>query len=1205
MRIRRDAGGRLDIQDLIDRLAQPAQTDAPSKTPPRFSVTNIVIDEGRFVFDDALLRERHEVRELALRIPFVSSLPVDEEVHVEPSLHALVDGARFELAGESLPFSPTRDSTLEFALEDLDLTRFIGYVPVPLPVEVHSAHLDTALTLVFSQAVGAMPSIALNGRATLDTLDIREPGGTPLLAAETIVADGISLAWPANRYAAERITIQAPSASVARRADAHRFLEPVLAAMERSGGGAVTAGSARAPAADSEEEGDPSGVEIDAGPAAEPESTPPLAAENPASTTLGSTQRPDAARPAIDWWIGEIVLENGAIAVQDAQFVPRALQLEASAVEARIRDLSSDPAMAAGFELGFRLDHGEQLRAAGTSAWQKGEVDADLDVKDVSPGDWWWIAEPWLDFNVASGRLALQTHLRIEAPEQASSEPSIRFQDTALQIDDLALHQDPGQRTLLSLPRLELVAGTVEISSRTIELGSLATRGGQLLVQRNHGERQFNVQRLLKTPAVSGGAVAIQQRPAGASAGDRSRRGNRDGASAPWTVTLGKLAVQGFAIDLQDQQGSGTARLPIHDLAISARDLSTVSGAAPARVSLQARLGRRGALSVSGEAGLDPMLAQWQVAVRNLALAPLQPWAAEFSNADIASGTLNAEGRLRLAMPAQTKSGTAGPHIRWNGRAGIAGLSAGIRGSEEKLLDWKSLTVDGITFDSATMATDLDKITLEGLQARIILDAQGQLNLRALMSSPNDGEANSAATTNHASDPASTPVKATTAVAAAAGHASGGAETGNGTLRIGGIHLVDGDVDFSDFFIQPNYSARLSDLNGQISQIVAGQAGELELHGRVNQTGRLELAGQIDALADPLRLDLKATVDDVDLPGLSPYSGKYVGYGIEKGKLSAQLAYRLDHRELTAENHVILNQLTFGNAVESPDALDLPVLFAVSLLKDRNGVIDVNLPVSGSLDDPQFSISGIVLRIIGNLIVKTVTAPFSLLANLAGGSGAELSWIGFVAGSAMLDDSAIDKLQKIAAALTDRPGLKLDLAGHIDPDVDREGLRQRALRQAVAAQRRGSAQDDQTAGEADGVAPIDPEKYPVYLERAWKAAKFDKPRNAIGLVKKQPVAEMERMMLEHIEVGDVELAALGNERAQQVKDWLVERGGISGERIFIVAAGKDEKSGARTQTAPAAGPNETGGMQAPAADTASTSTPASTPTSMRVDLSLK
>ena len=135
------------------------------------------------------------------------------------------------------------------------------------------------------------------------------------------------------------------------------------------------------------------------------------------------------------------------------------------------------------------------------------------------------------------------------------------------------------------------------------------------------------------------------------------------------------------------------------------------------------------------------------------------------------------------------------------------------------------------------------------------------------------------------------------------------------------------------------------------------------------------------------------------------------------------------------------------------------------------------------------------------------------------------------------------------------------------------------------------------------MAPIDPEKYPVYLERAWKAAKFDKPRNAIGLVKKQPVAEMERMMLEHIEVGDVELAALGNERAQQVKDWLVESGGISGERIFIVAAGKDEKSGARTQTTPVPGPNETGGMQAPAAGTAST--PASAPTSMRVDLSLK
>lgn len=1208
VQVRRDEAGRLDIQDLIDRLGQPAPPEEKRETPPRFSVTNITIDEGHFVFDDAQLRERHEVREFALRIPFISSLPVDEEVHVEPSLHAVVDDARFELDGQALPFSPTRDSTLELKLEDLDLTRFIGYLPVPLPVELRSARLGTALTLVFSQAGNATPSIVLSGRAKLDGIDVREPGGTPLLTAEAIDADEISAAWPANRYTAERITIATPRISVARRTDAHRFLEPVLAAMERTQRITAAAGSRPVSMADSAVD-EPAVAQSDADSSAgSPDAAGTPAADRPLKVGSEPAPRPASSTATITWQIGEITLEKGVVLFQDAQFEPRALQIEADGVEARIRDLTNDPATPANFELAFQLDHGEQIHLAGTSAWQKGEADAHLELTDVRPADWWWIAQPWLAVDVISGRLALQTELGIAAAQPDQSGPSIRLEQTALHLDDLVLRKRPEQRTLLKLPRFELADSAVDLAQRRIALGTLTTRGGQLLVQRDRDER-FNIQRLLEPHASTAQEMsrgARRQTSADSGAAARTEGASRADASAAWTVTLGKLAVQDFAIDLQDQYDGRTVKLPISHLAVTVEDLSTATGAAPAKVSVQGRLGRRGALAVAGKAGLDPLLAQLQVAVRDLALAPLQSWAAGLSNAELASGMLSTEGSLHLAMAAKGSAATTSPELKWSGSAGIAGLSAGIRGSDEKLLNWKSLAIDKIAFDSTTMATDLGNITLDGLRARILLDPQGRLNLRALFSTA-DEAGNGVATEEPAGGEKNSADTAGAAVAPTAPVAADdtAAETGTGaaTVRIGGVHLVDGDVDFSDFFIQPNYSARLSALNGRISQLAAGQPGELELRGRVNQTGQLELNGQVDPLAHPMQLNLAAKVDDVDLPGLSPYSGKYVGYGIEKGKLSAQLSYRLENRELTAENHVILDQLTFGKPVDSPDALELPVLFAVSLLKDRNGIIDVKLPISGSLDDPQFSISGIVLRIIGNLILKTVTAPFALIGNLVGGGGAELSWIGFAAGSAVLDEAAVGKLKTIATALTDRPGLKLDLAGHVDPASDREGLRQRALQQAVAAQRRGAARRNQAEGGSDDVAAIDPEKYPEYLERAWKAAKFDKPRNAIGLVKKQPVAEMERMMLEHIEVSDGDLLALGSERAQQVKDWLVETGNIPGERIFIVAAGENEKKDGSAQSHRGESPNAADDAPAPPAGTAAAA--ASPPPPARVDLSLK
>ncbi|HMM51386.1 MAG TPA: hypothetical protein PKD87_07195, partial [Burkholderiaceae bacterium] len=307
------------------------------------------------------------------------------------------------------------------------------------------------------------------------------------------------------------------------------------------------------------------------------------------------------------------------------------------------------------------------------------------------------------------------------------------------------------------------------------------------------------------------------------------------------------------------------------------------------------------------------------------------------------------------------------------------------------------------------------------------------------------------------------------------------------------------------------------------------------------------------------------------------------------------------NRQLSAENNIVLDQLVFGGKVESPDALQLPVLFAVSLLKDRNGVIDVNLPISGSLDDPQFSVGGIVLRIIGNLIVKAVTAPFALIANLAGAGGAELSWIGFEPGSSEPGAAALGKLESLAKALVDRPGLKLDIAGRADPAADREALRRLALQRAVKAQKL-----KETVGSGGDVAAIDrvqvdPQEYPEYLERAWRAAKFEKPRNAIGLVKSQPVAEMERMMLAHIEASDAELIALANERAQQVKDWLVDSGKVPGERMFIVApklgAGATDATDAKGAT------GATGAAGAVGA--AGATTPQAAAPLSRVDLSLK
>jgi hypothetical protein len=286
--------------------------------------------------------------------------------------------------------------------------------------------------------------------------------------------------------------------------------------------------------------------------------------------------------------------------------------------------------------------------------------------------------------------------------------------------------------------------------------------------------------------------------------------------------------------------------------------------------------------------------------------------------------------------------------------------------------------------------------------------------------------------------------------------------------------------------------------------------------------------------------DLKVSARDIDHSPMSPYSIKYAGYGISKGRLSVKLAYRIENRKLSAENNIYLDQLTFGERVDSPTATRLPVQLAVALLKDKNGVIDVNVPISGSLDSPEFGVGTVLTQVFGNLIATTVSKPFAMLGSLFGG-GEELAFVEFGPGSAKLDAGEA-KLKTLAKALDGRPGLKLEVSGRIDAEADGDALKRAALdRQVKAAKLKTAGGAAQTS--VDQVA-LEAGEYEKYLAVAYHAS---------GLPKDTPAAEMERLMLGNVQVGDDELRLLANARAQAAKDWLVDTGKIAAERISIAA----------------------------------------------------
>ncbi|MBI5520300.1 MAG: DUF748 domain-containing protein [Desulfovibrio sp.] len=520
----------------------------------------------------------------------------------------------------------------------------------------------------------------------------------------------------------------------------------------------------------------------------------------------------------------------------------------------------------------------------------------------------------------------------------------------------------------------------------------------------------------------------------------------------------------------------------------------------------------------------------------------------------------------------------AAPAVTFKGDVALIDFSVLDKANSADLLRWRSLRVTGIDAGTAPLRASIDEINLANFFVRLMLTPEGRLNLNDVMrkqqidaqaaakaadKADKSGKTGKAAKTEApaaaapqakpaeaVAGPAPSPATATKSQTAAAKPAEKKGPAPD--IRIGRIVLSGGGINFADRFIKPNYTANLTDLSGRIGTLKAGALTDVSIKGKVDRTGPLDISGKVDPLGQALNLDIRAKATGIEMSGFSPYSGRYVGYVIEKGKLSVDLRYLVQNGTLEAENNVFLDQLTFGKKVESPDALGIPIGLVVALLKNNRGEIDINLPIKGSLDDPQFSIGGIIVKVLLNLLTKAATSPFTLLASLFGG-GEELSYVAFDPGASVISPQAEKQLETMAKALRERSALKLEVAGAADPAREEEGLkRARLMNRVKALKATDLARQGKTSGSVSEIT-LTPEEYAKYLERVYKAGDFKKPRNIVGLAKTLPVEQMEELIVANTQLDPGAMERLAQDRGVAVQAWLVDKGGVEQGRVFLLA----------------------------------------------------
>jgi uncharacterized protein involved in outer membrane biogenesis len=720
-------------------------------------------------------------------------------------------------------------------------------------------------------------------------------------------------------------------------------------------------------------------------------------------------------------------------------------------------------------------------------------------------------------FDIEDGRLDFSTRYKYAKGEK---EPEISLPELSLSLSALRLKKADENEDFLKIPTFSIKETELNMTKREMKIGVFATQRGELLIKRlPNGD--MNILKLVAPSSVSEETASKEQPPV-----DKGKPPEK-----PWLVSLRNLSVDNYTIRVEDQTNSEPVTLTAKNIKVQGQNISTAKNS-KGRLALSLLLNDKGSISTTGTIGIEPMTADLKMELKGIEIAPLQPYFTDKVKINVTGGAISTAGNLSFTSTEKKEIKAS-----YKGEAALNNFSSVDKLNGEDLLKLESLALSDLNVGYTPLSIDIKGIALTDFYARVLVNSEGKVNLQEIMKTeePKPGS------------PPPPPVQQEKA------EPSPKEKGPSKNIKIGQVTLQGGKIDISDKSVKPEFSMSLSEMGGRVSELSAEEntTADVELRGKLNNYTPLEITGKINPLREDLYVDIKARIKDFELSPTTPYAGKYVGYTIEKGKLSFDLKYLIVKKKLESQNSIFFDQFTFGEKVESPTATKLPVKLAVALLKDRKGEIKLDLPVTGSLDDPKFSVWGVILKILVNLISKAATSPFSLLGAAFGG-GEELSYVEFDYGSTVVTESSAKKLETVAKAFRDRPSLKMDIEGHVDLEKDKDGLKQYFFNNKLRVQKLNETIKKGSPSIPVDEVKIEPSEYGKYLKMAYKEEKFPKPKTFIGMAKDLPVPEMEKLMLTHIEIKEGDLRTLASQRSMKVRDAILKSGQVEPERVFVL-----------------------------------------------------
>jgi hypothetical protein len=795
---------------------------------------------------------------------------------------------------------------------------------------------------------------------------------------------------------------------------------------------------------------------------------------------------------------------------------------------------------------------GERIEWHGHLAVQPIESDGEVQITGLKAHTIWEYLEDQLNFYVNSGNIDVSATYKFALKDDVDLNVGV----SKVEVTDLAVRPKNSDADWITVPQLTLSGTTLDLKPRRAHTDSLTITGVKLVTWLEP-DGSVNLLKLAATPTSAAGASSV---PTASSPPAPSVPPAHD-AGAAWQFALGEFALRDASISAEDRRTKPAAKVMIAPLSIKVTGAS-LDLAKPVSVQLDSKINDTGTLNVAGEITPQPAAANLNLKLDGIELAALQPYVAQYTSMTLLAGKLGGDAKVRY--------GAQKPALQFSGNLSVANLHTVDNALHQDFINWDRLEVQGLNFQHDPDRLDIDLITARKLYARVIIEPDESINVKRILAAPG-------ATVVAPSGDSKPPVTATAAAAPAPplpkGRKSSAAPAAGPAMpmSIKKIVLQDGQANFADLSVMPNFATGIQKLEGTVLGLSSREnsRAKIDLHGSVDAFSPVSITGEVNVLGVPLYTDLALSFRNIELSTFNPYSGKFAGYNISKGKLTTELHYKVDGRKLDAQHHIVIEQLEFGDKTESKDAVSLPVKLAVALLKDRDGVIDLNLPVTGSLDDPKFRLAPIIWKVFVNILEKAVTAPFALLGSLFGG-GPDLQFVDFQPGAAELDQAGVAKAQSMVKALDARPQLKIEIPIAVVGELDRPSLieakYQAQLQEALAASHKKSAA-------ATGFDQLDPAAQLELLTRLYAANFGQEPKfpDSVEAVKTKPEKTLARNdflaheLHQHIAITESDLTALGQQRAMNLQQALLTGTQIAPERVFLVANDKAKNQDGRVR----------------------------------------